>query len=127
MAETKETIEDLPTEAKSEIAKQEPIKLILQGDFAMDTLRKTILIGVLFIGLNIIGTPLYAESPEMTFVYMENYAPFCFNGANGNVIGIQPEIVQYIADKLDIKVVHKLYPWERSQSGGGLSIQIATG
>jgi polar amino acid transport system substrate-binding protein len=46
---------------------------------------------------------------------MKNYAPFCFENQNGKISGIQPEIVQYIADKLNIKVKHELYPWGRSQ------------
>ncbi|MCP4117643.1 MAG: amino acid ABC transporter substrate-binding protein [Desulfobacteraceae bacterium] len=81
----------------------------------MDNMRRIGLIGVFFFCMNIISVPLYAKMPVMKFVYMVNYAPFSFYDENGEVIGMQPEIVQSIADRLGIEVVHELYPWERSQ------------
>jgi polar amino acid transport system substrate-binding protein len=70
---------------------------------------------VSFFCINFIAASVYAEMAVMKFVYMENYAPFSFRDENGEIIGIQPEIVQKIVDQLGIKVVHGLYPWERSQ------------
>ena len=82
----------------------------------MDFLRSTGLVCLFFACISSIVTPLHAEIPVMKFVYMENYAPFTFKNEHGKVIGIQPEIVQYIADQLGITVIHELYPWARSQS-----------
>lgn len=55
------------------------------------------------------------ELPMLRFVYMENYAPFCFRDENGRVAGIQPEIVQALANRLGMRVVHQLFPWKRAQ------------
>jgi len=80
----------------------------------MGIIRRAFVV-LFFISTSAVVTPLHAEKPIMKFVYMENYASFCFRNEQGDVIGIQPEIVQYIADQLDITVVHELYPWGRSQ------------
>lgn len=71
---------------------------------------------VLLIGMTCLGKA-YGEVPQtLRFVYMEDYAPFCFRDVNGKVIGIQPEIVDDLARRLGIRVEHSLYPWKRSQA-----------
>ena len=61
--------------------------------------------------------PARGEMPvTLRFVYMEDYAPYCFRSEDGKVIGIQPEIVDDLARRLGIRVEHQLYPWKRSQS-----------
>lgn len=58
---------------------------------------------------------LACAEPRMTFVYMTNYAPFSFENEQGEVTGIQPEVVENLAKRLGIKVRHELHPWNRSQ------------
>lgn len=76
-----------------------------------DSLRRVVLLLCL-----LWSAPGHAqEPPALRFVYMENYAPFCFR-ENGKIVGIQPEIVDYLASQLNLRVEHALHPWNRSQA-----------
>ena len=50
----------------------------------------------------------------LTMVYMTDAAP-CNWVEDGVVKGIEPEIVQYVCDRLGIKVVHEFSPWLRAK------------
>lgn len=70
-----------------------------------------------FIALSLIHLYLVAGSraePTLTMVYMADAAPANWL-ENGVAKGIEPEINQYICDRLGIKLVHEFYPWIRAQ------------
>ncbi|MFC1523838.1 hypothetical protein ACFL6N_03515 [Thermodesulfobacteriota bacterium] len=54
-------------------------------------------------------SPAQAES-TLTMAYMADAEPINWQ-ENGIARGIEPEIVQYVCDRLGIKVLHEFYPY----------------
>ena len=57
----------------------------------------------------------FAEAqPEIKVVFMEGLEPLCWE-ENGQPMGLQPEITQYVLSKLGIKAQYLFLPWARAQ------------
>lgn len=61
------------------------------------------------------GIAMAAEPPPLTVVFMEGLEPLCWE-ENGKPMGEQPEIAQYVINKLGIKAKILFLPWARAQA-----------
>lgn len=79
---------------------------------------QNILSKIFFCGFIFFLFPLFTAGaqaePTLTLVYMADAEPINWQ-ENGTARGIEPEIAQYVCDRLGIKVVHEFYPWARAQ------------
>lgn len=73
------------------------------------------IIAMVFYSLFFFSYNCLAEAqPEIKVVFMEDLEPLCWE-ENGEPMGLQPEIAQYVLSKLGIKTQYLFLPWARAQ------------
>ncbi len=57
------------------------------------------------------------QQGEMTVVYAKGYEPFSWKGKNGEVNGVEVELLEVLLkEKMGISLIHKSCPWARCQN-----------